>query len=261
MIDCYTAIKTSTFNLFKNIHAWIYDINLLIGSKFIEMIGGNGNFKGFGIYSDTYHYTFYSSGSNIPHVQISNSFIFYNKNIMSDSVMGSNVPYIFYSESEVDNINSRRLLISNSEICGIVINNNKTKLTNQTFFEGSLSNCIMYNTDNSLPIAKFVNVESSITEITNKIKKDSMVIEANFVGSIDTDSLSSRSINMAQLPYNYRPDEPLNTFICYGDGEWNVTGIIYAYINTNGDIQVVIPSGITGKIYLKAHFTYLTNKL
>lgn len=261
IIDCYKAIINKGKNFYKQIHAWIKTKALVIGSIFADVT--DGNFIGNQIYPDTYHYCFYGNSNSSPYIELSDSFFYWNKQyVMTEDVMTNNLPYIYYNGNSSPSITSNHINMINCEINGQMYHNQKTQLTNENKFYGVNINSIIYNVDYETNLI-LTNVNANLTPSVNKTKR--ITAECNqidFIASLDTSELSSdRSINIGTIPYIQQPPESINTYCIYGNNEYNVSGLLYMYISTNGNIQVVIPSSITGTIYIKIHIIYYSSKL
>ena len=256
IIDCFKAIINKGQNFYTNVHAWIKTTALCVGSIFADVTGGR--FTGVNIYPDTYHYSFYNTGNNQPYIQLSNSYFGWNKNIMTDSAMTDTVPYIFFNGNEtVSGTHTAYMLLSNCEINGKQFNSTKVALTNETSFTGSLTNFIYYDVNVGTHDNALTSVDSQLTVATNKLYKITRELnQIDFIASCNGSTLSSRTINVAEIPFAFRPYQAMNYVCTYGATQWEHTGVLYMYINNNGVIQVNVPAAITGTIYIKIHLIY-----
>lgn len=261
IIDCYKAIVNKGKNFYSQIHAWIKTKSLIVGSIFADV--SNGGFIGNEIYPDTYHYAFYQETNSSPYIQLSDSFFFWNKQyVMTEEIMADTLPYIYYNGNASPSVTSSHINMTNCEINGQTYHNEKVQWTNESRFYGVVTNSIIYNVDLNTNLA-LLNINENLTISTNKTKRITAEYnQIDFIASLDTSVLpSDRSINIGTIPYIQQPPEAINTFCIYGDNEYNVKGTLYMYIGASGNIQVVVPSSITGTIYIKIHFNYYSNRL
>lgn len=169
--------------------------------------------------------------------------------------MGDNIPYIFYNENATsDSCKTYLSSILNSEIAGRPINSTPVQMTNENYFGGAITNCILYDCDNTKG-QTLKSLPTGVTASVNRVRRITKELNCiDLVLAIDTSLISSRNLTIGELPWSLQPINPINTSAIYGTDEWNVTGIIYTYFSST--IQIVIPSAITGTIYYKLHLTY-----
>ena len=181
---------------------------------------------------------------------------------MTEEIMATNLPYIYYNGNASPQITSNHINMINCEINGQTYHDNKVKLTNESKYYGTIVNGIIYNVDYNTNLT-LTNTNSILSVITNKLERiTSECNEINFVAMLDTTSLpSNRTIDIGKIPYIQIPINDINTYCIYGTDQYRVDGLLYMYISKSGTIQISIPSSISGNIYIKIHITYYSNNL
>ena len=252
IINCFKGIKSVGKNFWSHVHGWISDKDIVVGSTFIDV--NSGYFMGDDIYSDTYQYTFYTD-DNRPYVLVNNMLCEWNTSIMTDAIMTGESPYIWYNKTNTI-VTSSYVNISNMEINGKIINGNKVPITNEAKWNGVITNSIKYNvvkeTDPSLS-----SVDGNFTVSVNKVKRiTSNLTQIEFIGTINA-TLHNGLITVGNTPF--RPTSDINYICAYGTNEWNISDILYMYINTSGNLSINIPNTLTGNITIKINTVYKTN--
>ena len=252
IIDCKTAIHNiNGFNIYNNIHAWLLSATLIPASTFIKVNGGKCILQN--CYSDTYQYSLYQD-QQIPILIATNFTTIYNHGIYTDTIAAENIP-VFYYCGNADGM-------SLSRITGALVDGYsatyKTKLTNQTNFTGCLANSFLKNCDKNLPTVSLITstTTANVTVDSSYFQKDSKTVFGNVVAHYDF--TSNKSINLGTIPYYFRNSEIIVGTASYGTGTYNIEGVCYMYIGTNGLISITLPDTVTGVKYVKVDLTFIT---
>ena len=255
LIDCKTGIHNiDGSNYFTNIHGWIWHKALIAGSIFFKFNAGKCFLTN--CYSDTYQYSIYQY-TQIPILEIVNFFNVYNTGIYDSTLATSYQPTFMYCETANGESLTR---ISNSTLHGYS-NSINTKLTNLTSFNGDIVNSRVINFDYILPFntVSTSNFSEGVTLNTSTLEKTNKCVYLNHIVNI-ANIADTKTFTIGKIPYYFRPNVEYIGMCSIGTGKYSMNNTAYIYIATNGDIQITVPSDVTGNIVAKLNITYITHK-
>lgn len=276
MIDCHTAIKTNSVNIYNNIHAWMMHSDLIDSTNvFFDMfdttIMTNRLTQ---CYCDTYHIVFRGNAQkqNIQAVQLN---VLFNSSIYPAGV----TPYLFYANTSTPDYyfnwssitnsylqgasSTDKLVVSNFDVCNV-------KLDSSSFCE------------NVSGIKKFTNTALTLlTGVTinqhNHIYRDGGVVNLSLSLTINlaTVTISNGVVNIGNLPYQILyPIDPQSFSVILSTSDSTnfpeVASMTVAYLQGytgdavyNGLLRVKVPSSLlsAGTLYLKCSLSYINKQL
>lgn len=254
IIDCEVAIQNiECFNYYTNVHAWIYNHINILNSKYLKISGSKCVLNN--CYSDTYRYCIYQV-DYIPTLLLSNFVNVYNHGILTPEILGNEHPYFMYCETSLGNSLTR---LTNSNIEGYSTSI-LTYLTNLDNFSGQIINCVMKDLDKTVSFSNFLssNRTTGVSEVVSNLNKNGNSVY--FDGRFSMDATDTKSFVLGTIPYYFRTNYEIITMCSYGSGNYNVTGVCYLYINTNGQISVTLPTEATGTVYVKINQSWITTQ-
>lgn len=192
----------------------------------------------------------------IPILLISNFVNVYNHGILTPEILGNEHPYFMYCETSSGNSLTR---LTNSNIDGYS-SSILTYLTNLDIFSGEIISCIMKNLDKTISYSNLSssNRSAGVTEIVSHLNKIGKSVY--FDGRFSMNVTDTKTFIIGTIPYYFRTNNEIITSCSYGTGNYNVVGICYLYINTNGQISITLPQDATGNVNVKINETWITTQ-
>jgi hypothetical protein len=276
MIDCHTAIKTNSVNIYNNIHVWMMHSDLIDSTNTsFEMYDTailTNRLNNF--YSDTYKIVFKSNAQK-QNVQCNQLFVIYNSSIYPTG----NIPYLFYANSATPDYYFNWSSIENSYIQGasttnkIVISNFDAcniKLDSSNFYQNVSG--IKKFTNTALTLSNGVSVNQH-----NHVYRDGGIVNLSLSLAINLTAatISNGVVNIGNLPYQILfPIDPQSFSVILSTTDSSnfpeVASMAVAYIQGytgnatfDGLLRVKIPASLltAGTIYVKCSLSYINKQL
>lgn len=253
MRDMTTGIHAiDCFNNYNNIHSWISRQDLVPNSSYIKAKGGRMILTD--CYCDTYNYCF--NIYDIPTtIMNSNMNIYNNHGVYTSTIATNNRPTFLYT----DHANGSNFLTNVNCMFTGYSSSLKTLLSNQSYFNGDLTDCSITNFDHTLAYSTTDVTNSEATQtITNNLTKVSKIVTLELYTKVNITSEKS-SFTLGSIPLYFRTSKEIISMASYGTNQYNTEGVCNIFLNpSNGNILASFPSGTsTGNKYIKIYMQYI----